>query len=247
MTQLHDAIHAFELMCTYNSERCDADSPEKLTPYHSVSEPPIKIHDYAARIVQFLNCGCHGVLLGLVLVARHCTLTKLVPSRLTMHRLVLTGTLIAVKCHHDKFASNKAFAKIGGLSLQELNALEILFFHGLQFLAGISQNDAKRLNAASVIARNVPVAGAGTASTAVLHALRKAFMPTCVVHANTAPMPSGTRDLSPHSDFDAESAERSMDSQSDLATEFSDGDIFAVSQTAPRQSTCVSPASDVAR
>ena len=42
-----------------------------------------------------------------------------------MHRLILSAVLLTTKFWEDRFMSNRYFARLGGISLGEMNALEI--------------------------------------------------------------------------------------------------------------------------
>lgn len=132
-------ISAFQLLCDTNTNRFDADSDDMLTPFHSVAEPPISLAGYVERFMRYLSCTDHGVILGVVIACRYCQRSRLLPSRLTAHRLVITGIVIAVKCHHDRFSTNKNFARVGGIPLAELNALELIMFHGIGYRTRIEQ------------------------------------------------------------------------------------------------------------
>eukprot|EP00465_Bigelowiella_longifila_P000732 CAMPEP_0185282140 /NCGR_PEP_ID=MMETSP1359-20130426/67106_1 /TAXON_ID=552665 /ORGANISM="Bigelowiella longifila, Strain CCMP242" /LENGTH=80 /DNA_ID=CAMNT_0027877647 /DNA_START=712 /DNA_END=954 /DNA_ORIENTATION=- len=55
-----------------------------------------------------------------------------------MHRLTVVALLIASKFHDDNHCSNKLFADVGGVSLEELNASEIDFLFRIQFDLKIS-------------------------------------------------------------------------------------------------------------
>lgn len=134
-----NAMRAFVLMCRHNSDHCNADAKEKLTPFHSVSEPPIGLPAYVARIMKHTECGEDGVLLGLRLAGRYCRKAKMTPSVLCMHRLLLVSIVLAVKTHYDKFRSNRTAGKSGGLRIQELNLLEAAMYRGMRYQTMIFQ------------------------------------------------------------------------------------------------------------
>jgi len=139
------AVDAFAMLCAFNSVRRGADQPVELTPFHCEYEPPISIAAYVERFVRYLRCTEEGVLMAIVLARRYGQRTGTLPSLLTAHRLLLAATVIAVKCHHDRFASNKHYAEIGGVSLDELNGLEIVMFNGLGFHTRIAAHEFRRL------------------------------------------------------------------------------------------------------
>jgi len=50
-----------------------------------------------------------------------------------LFRLVLVAVLVVQKCYNDVFYNNQTIAYIGGIQLEELNALEIAFLDTLDF------------------------------------------------------------------------------------------------------------------
>jgi hypothetical protein len=140
-----DPLRGFVLLCRHNSDYGNADVKERLTPFHSVSEPPIALATYIARVMKHTECGEDGVLLGLRLAVRYCTKTKMLPSALCAHRLLLVAVVLAVKTHYDKFRSNRTAAKSGGLRVNELNLLEMAMFRGLRYSSVIFQVEVDNL------------------------------------------------------------------------------------------------------
>lgn len=56
------------------------------------------------------------------IIAHH---PEVIVSSLTIHRLLLTGIMLASKMFDDFFITNTAYARIGGVEVKELNALEV--------------------------------------------------------------------------------------------------------------------------
>jgi len=50
-----------------------------------------------------------------------------------LKRLILTSILSAIKFNEDEYYTNEYFAKVGGISLKELNALEVEFLQLINF------------------------------------------------------------------------------------------------------------------
>jgi hypothetical protein len=140
------AMRGFVLLCRHNSDHCGADAKERLTPFHSVAEPPIGLPAYVARIMKHTECGEDGVMLGLRLAGRYCRKAKMMPSVLCAHRLVLVSIVLAVKTHYDKFRSNRTAGKSGGLRIQELNLLEAAMYRGLKYQTMIFQVEVDNLS-----------------------------------------------------------------------------------------------------
>ncbi|KAI9221461.1 cyclin PHO80-like protein, partial [Blastocladiella britannica] len=63
-------------------------------------------------------------------------LPSVVVCSANVHRLLLVAFVVASKAHSDVFYSNRHLARVGGVPLTELNALEIEYL----FLGGFSVN-----------------------------------------------------------------------------------------------------------
>lgn len=98
----------------------------RMTGFHAVRAPGMSLPDYMARIHQFFGCSGPCYVLALIfidrLIKRH---PDIVISSLCSHRLLLISTMVAAKFHDDVFYSNAYYAKVGGVQLQEMNALEM--------------------------------------------------------------------------------------------------------------------------
>ncbi|KAA8494953.1 Cyclin-P3-1 [Porphyridium purpureum] len=96
----------------------------------------ISILDYVSRVVQFMSCSPSCFVLSLIYLnriqlrvfgpdAERCgiTGTELLNDR-NVHRLLITAIVIAAKFSDDIYYQNSFYAKVGGISVGELNALE---------------------------------------------------------------------------------------------------------------------------
>ncbi|KAK7692961.1 hypothetical protein QCA50_004602 [Cerrena zonata] len=100
-------------------------SPESLTRFHSRSAPSITVLDYLRRIVKFTNVENACLLITLHYIdqicARNPTFTL---SSLTCHRFLITSVVLSSKALCDVMCPNHIYAKVGGISMTELNTLE---------------------------------------------------------------------------------------------------------------------------
>jgi hypothetical protein len=71
--------------------------------------------------------------ISLVYIDRLCENTKIQMSMGNIHRLLLTSVLISIKYNEDDYYSNTHYAKIGGITMQEINLLEEEFITGLDW------------------------------------------------------------------------------------------------------------------
>ncbi|KNE55262.1 hypothetical protein AMAG_01175 [Allomyces macrogynus ATCC 38327] len=101
-------------------------SAANISPFHSRQPPPISILDYLRRIVKFAALERACLLATVIFIDRVCqrhpTFTI---SSLTVHRFLVAATTIAAKSICDAFFTNALYAKVGGITTLELNALEL--------------------------------------------------------------------------------------------------------------------------
>jgi hypothetical protein len=60
----------------------------------------------------------------LIYIDRLCDYSQLLLNDNNIHRVILSSVLLAIKYNEDDYYSNEYYAKVGGVSLQEINALE---------------------------------------------------------------------------------------------------------------------------
>ncbi|KAF4676992.1 mitochondrial peripheral inner membrane protein [Perkinsus chesapeaki] len=102
-----------------------------LTRFHAVRIPGISIKDYLKRLAKHFNCSNACFIIALIYI------DKLIKTRgesfrinsYSIHRVLLTSLLVATKFYDDSYYSNAYYAKVGGIRLAELNALEVRFLH----------------------------------------------------------------------------------------------------------------------
>jgi len=91
-------------------------SPQ-LTVFHGLRAPPISIEAYLVRIAKYAKCSpacfAHSMVHMLKLAQQD---PSFAPTRLNVHRLVLTGVLISAKFLDDRYFNNAFYAKVCRLS-----------------------------------------------------------------------------------------------------------------------------------
>lgn len=101
-------------------------TPNNLTRFHSRAPPAISVADYLRRIVQFASLEKACLLALLVYIDRICERnTSFHISSLTVHRFVIAAMTVGAKSICDSYCTNTHYARVGGISTQELNALEL--------------------------------------------------------------------------------------------------------------------------
>lgn len=94
--------------------------------FNSIRIPGISIMAYLSRIHFYADCSDSCYILAFIYIDRLLQNNPgLVLSYRNIHRLLLTAVLLAIKYSDDIYAENLAYAKIGGIPLDELNVLEV--------------------------------------------------------------------------------------------------------------------------
>ncbi|KAF9900922.1 hypothetical protein EC991_006729 [Linnemannia zychae] len=83
-----------------------------------------------------------------------------------IHRLLITCLMVAAKFTSDLFYSNARYAKVGGLSLPELNQLELVFLFTTQFDLNVKEEELQRVGNALLRFKNHREATSNTTTTA---------------------------------------------------------------------------------
>ncbi|KAJ3786329.1 cyclin-domain-containing protein [Lentinula aff. detonsa] len=108
--------------------------PESLTRFHSRSAPGISILDYLKRIVRFTKVEKTCLLITLHYIDQICARVPLFTlSSLTCHRFIIAAVTVSSKGLCDVFCNNALYAKVGGISVGELNTLEREFLRMIEW------------------------------------------------------------------------------------------------------------------
>lgn len=108
-------------------------NPIHNNPFCAKKPPGIPLSDYFIRIGRYSNVSSECYVLAFVYMEKYLHATKMNVSNRSVHRLVMTSIVIAAKFFDDRYFSNGFYAKVGGLSVKELNFLEREFLLTIQF------------------------------------------------------------------------------------------------------------------
>ncbi|XP_078178487.1 cyclin-U4-1-like [Carex rostrata] len=109
--------------------------------FHGQSKPAITIRAYLERIFRYTGCSPCCYLIAYVYLDRlvqHCP--EAVINSFSVHRLLITGVMVAAKFIDDLHYSNAYYARVGGIEVSEMNSLELEFLFGMQFELNVSPN-----------------------------------------------------------------------------------------------------------
>lgn len=96
--------------------------------FYSKHPPAISLDDYLMRIHKFCPMSTAVYLATSFYIHRLAVDERAIPvTRRNCHRLILAGLRVAMKAHEDLSYSHSRFARVGGVSENELGRLEIGF------------------------------------------------------------------------------------------------------------------------
>lgn len=99
--------------CCCSAQGQEAGSAPQLTVFHGLRAPPISIEAYLVRIAKYAKCSpacfVHSIVHMLKLAKQDASFA---PTRLNVHRLLLTGVLISAKFLDDRYFNNAFYAKV---------------------------------------------------------------------------------------------------------------------------------------
>lgn len=106
--------------------------------FDCIYKPNINIKKYLLRIYKYSNCN------DVCYLSSYINLKKLIDKgfiKITIyniHRLLLISIMVFSKFYDDRYHTNKYWASIGGISLNELNKLEIEYLNLLDYNININ-------------------------------------------------------------------------------------------------------------
>jgi len=107
----------------------------KTSGLFSPRAPSISIKKYLSRcIYPFFYCSDECFVLALIYIKRLTTMQPDLPvCNLSVHRMLFFAVLLATKFHDDERYSNRYYAKVGGLTIEEVNMVELKFWKMLDW------------------------------------------------------------------------------------------------------------------
>lgn len=109
-----------------------------VTKFQSSYAPSISIQGYLERINKYAKCSPNCFIVALIYIDRLIEIRNIVLTSLNVHRILITSVLLATKVFDDEFYKNAYYAKLGGVSTSEMNALELEFLSLVNFKLFVS-------------------------------------------------------------------------------------------------------------
>uniref|UniRef100_A0ACD5TI19 Uncharacterized protein n=1 Tax=Avena sativa TaxID=4498 RepID=A0ACD5TI19_AVESA len=105
-----------------------------VSAFQGLTKPAISVGGYLERIFRFAGCSPSCYVVAYIYLDRFLRRRPaLAVDSFNVHRLLITSVLTAVKFVDDICYNNAYFARVGGISLMEMNYLEVDFLFGIAF------------------------------------------------------------------------------------------------------------------
>ena len=105
----------------------------KIQPFTTVNIPSMPIKDYLLRLSQFTRVNESTIILILIYIDRICKMNNFRLNFNNIYKLIICSMIIAIKYNEDNFYSSEVYAKLGGITVRELNYLEFQFLILIKF------------------------------------------------------------------------------------------------------------------
>ncbi|KAF9625440.1 hypothetical protein IFM89_022837 [Coptis chinensis] len=114
---------------------------QKISVFHGLTRPTISVQSYLERIFKYANCSPSCFVVAYVYLDRFAQRQPCLPiNSFNVHRLLITSVMVAAKFMDDMYYNNAYYAKVGGISITEMNFLEVDFLFGLSFHLNVTPN-----------------------------------------------------------------------------------------------------------
>ena len=109
-------------------------------PFSTKSPSNVTLQYFFGRIKKYTKIEKSTLISILIYADRMCTTSGIILNPHNIHRIILGCLLLAIKYNEDVYFTNEHYAKVGGVSLEELNQLEYFTFLLLDFNLFISDD-----------------------------------------------------------------------------------------------------------
>ena len=122
----------FSNICQENTKNYNKENNSITKPFLSIN-PSISINDYLDRLYKYSKMNISTVILILIYIDRISNINKFKLTYYTIHKLILSSMVVAIKYNEDQYYSIKFYAKLGGVTKTEMIFLEYYFVSLINF------------------------------------------------------------------------------------------------------------------
>ncbi|MES1920012.1 hypothetical protein MHBO_001742 [Bonamia ostreae] len=111
--------------------------------FDSFEAPSVTILDYIIRIYKYSRSSYKSYIYAFIYIDRIINSNLFIVNSYNIHRLVITSLMIASKFIDDRGYNNELHSKMGGVSLEEINSLEVEFLFLLNFNLFVDEKECQ--------------------------------------------------------------------------------------------------------
>jgi hypothetical protein len=112
---------------------------KRISAFNAVTKPSISIRSYMERIFKYADCSDSCYIVAYIYLDRFIQKQPLLPiDSSNVHRLIITSVLVSAKFMDDLCYNNAFYAKVGGITTEEMNLLELDFLFGIGFQLNVT-------------------------------------------------------------------------------------------------------------
>lgn len=130
---LHTVSQLLTDICEESPQEIDHNTIKILKPFISKKIPQISIEDFMKRLLKYSKMESSTLILILIYIDRVCFFGKFQLNYYNIHKLILASMVVSIKYNEDDYFSNKFYAKVGGVTKEELDKLEYEFLSLIDF------------------------------------------------------------------------------------------------------------------
>ena len=119
-------------ICEENKDKSEIIN-KNIIPFMTKNIPSMSIKDYLLRLSQFTKMSESTIIIILIYIDRISNINNFRLTYKNIYKLILSAMVVAIKYNEDLFYSSAIYAKLGGLSVSELNYLEFQFLILIKF------------------------------------------------------------------------------------------------------------------
>ena len=119
-------------ICEENKDKSEIIN-KNIKPFMTQNIPSMSIKDYLLRLSRFTKMSESTIIIILIYIDRISNLNNFRLTYRNIYKLILSAMVVAIKYNEDIFYSSSIYAKLGGLSISELNYLEFEFLILIKF------------------------------------------------------------------------------------------------------------------
>ena len=116
-------------------------SKDKDEPLYSKKIPNLPLEKFLVRIVKYAEAENNTLIVAYLYIIKFIEKEHFILSINNMYRLLLGSVVLAKKVMEDICNQNSYYCEIGGLSLQELNMIELSLFIRINFEVNVKKED----------------------------------------------------------------------------------------------------------